>query len=123
MKALLASSVTALLIAAFPCHQSELSAAQTGSFFDGKTITMIQGRNAGNLGDLRVRAVTANLPRFIPGNPTLVNDYMPGAGGKKAVNRLYRSVSADGLTIATSARPLSRLPCSNRPAFNTTSIV
>jgi tripartite-type tricarboxylate transporter receptor subunit TctC len=61
---------------------------------------MIQGRSAGNLGDLRVRAVASNLPRFIPGHPTVVNEYMPGAGGKKAINHLYRSVPADGLTMA-----------------------
>jgi tripartite-type tricarboxylate transporter receptor subunit TctC len=51
------------------------------------------------LGDLRVRVVLAHLPRFIPGKPAVVNEYMPGAGGKKALNHLYRVAPPDGLTI------------------------
>lgn len=101
MRPVLASFAGALSLTAVVLFlRSEAPAAQTGSFFEGKTITMIQGRDAGNLGDMRVRAVNANLPRFIPGHPTIVNEYMPGAGGKKAANHLYHSASADGLRIA-----------------------
>jgi tripartite-type tricarboxylate transporter receptor subunit TctC len=54
------------------------------SFFQGKTITIIQGRDPGGTGDLRVRALVPFLQKHIPGNPTIVNEYMPGGGSRKA---------------------------------------
>lgn len=72
--------------------------AQT-DFYKGKTITIIQGREPGALGDMRVRAVIPFLQKFIPGNPTIVTEFMPGGGGRKATNHIYRSVRPDGLTI------------------------
>jgi tripartite-type tricarboxylate transporter receptor subunit TctC len=68
-------------------------------FYRGKTITVIQGRDPGGTGDLRVKAVTSILPKHIPGNPTIINEYMAGAGGRKATNHIYRTVRPDGLTI------------------------
>lgn len=69
-------------------------------FFQDKTITIIQGRRPGGLGDVRTRAVMNLLSEHIPGKPTIVTQYLPGAGGRKAANRLYRSVKPDGLTLA-----------------------
>src|SRR3990167_574463 len=68
-------------------------------FYQGKTITMIHGRDPGGTGDLRVRAVIPFLQKYIPGNPTIVTEYMPGAGSRKAANHIYKGVRPDGLTI------------------------
>ncbi|MGH7775309.1 MAG: hypothetical protein ACREQA_24035 [Candidatus Binatia bacterium] len=68
-------------------------------FYQGKTITIIQGREPGGTGDMRVRAALPYLRKYIPGNPTIVTEYMPGAGGRKAANHIYRGVRPDGLTI------------------------
>jgi tripartite-type tricarboxylate transporter receptor subunit TctC len=73
--------------------------AQT-PFYQGKTITIIQGRDPGGTGDLRVRALFPFLQKYIPGNPTLVSEYMPGGGGRKAANVIYNSAKPDGLTLA-----------------------
>ena len=67
--------------------------------YQGKTITVVQGRDPGGTGDLRVKAVLSILQKHIPGNPTIVNEYMPGGGGRKATNYIYRSARPDGLTI------------------------
>jgi tripartite-type tricarboxylate transporter receptor subunit TctC len=69
------------------------------SFFKGKTIAIIQGRDPGGTGDLRVRALVPFLQKYIPGNPTIVMEFMPGGGSRKAANHLFRSARADGLTI------------------------
>jgi tripartite-type tricarboxylate transporter receptor subunit TctC len=69
------------------------------SFFKGKTITIIQGRDPGGTGDLRVRALVPFLQKYIPGNPTIVMEFMPGGGSRKAGNHLFRSARPDGLTI------------------------
>ena len=69
------------------------------AFYKGKTIRLIQGREAGGSGDIRSRAVTPFLQKYIPGNPTIVSEYMPGGGGRKAANYLFSSARPDGLTI------------------------
>ncbi len=69
------------------------------SFYEGKTVTIIQGRDPGGTGDMRVRAMQPFLKKYIPGNPNIVVEYMPGGGSRKAANHVFRSTSADGLTI------------------------
>lgn len=70
-------------------------------FYQGKTITVIQGREPGGTGDLRARAVTQFLQKYIPGNPTIVHEYMPGGGGLRAANHMYAAARPDGLTIGS----------------------
>jgi tripartite-type tricarboxylate transporter receptor subunit TctC len=67
--------------------------------YEGKTITIIQGRGPGGTGDLRVKAVIPFLKKYIPGQPAIVSEYMTGGGGTKAANHIYRNASRDGLTI------------------------
>jgi len=69
------------------------------AFYEGKTITIIHGRGPGGTGDLRVKAVIPFLKKYIPGQPTIINEYMTGGGGTKAANHIYRVASRDGLTI------------------------
>jgi len=68
-------------------------------FFKGKTISIVQGRDPGGTGDMRVRAMIPFLQKYIPGNPNVVSEYMPGGGGRKAANHVYRSARPDGLMI------------------------
>ena len=68
-------------------------------FFKGKTITVIQGTEAGGSSDMLTRAVLPYLKKYIPGEPTVVSEYMPGAGGLKAVNHVYKNARPDGLTM------------------------
>lgn len=77
---------------------SSEASSQT-SFYEGKTITIISGRGPGGLADLRVRSMIPFLQKYIPGNPTIVLQSMPGAGGRKAANHIYQVASPDGLTI------------------------
>jgi tripartite-type tricarboxylate transporter receptor subunit TctC len=68
-------------------------------FYRGKTIRIVHGRDAGGSGDLRVKALVPFLQKHIPGNPTIVHEFMPGGGGRKAGNYVYGSAAPDGLTI------------------------
>ena len=54
------------------------------NFFQGKTITLIRGSTPGGVGERRARSVIPYLTKHIPGNPTVVMEFMPGAGGRKA---------------------------------------
>jgi tripartite-type tricarboxylate transporter receptor subunit TctC len=75
-----------------------LASGQT-PFYAGKNIVLVIGTDAGGSGDLRTRAVLPVLKRHIPGQPNIVVQYMPGAGGRKAANHMYTSVRPDGLTM------------------------
>jgi hypothetical protein len=70
-------------------------------FYQGKTITVIVSSDAGGTSDLRVKSLVPYLQKYIPGNPTVVVDYMPGGGGRKAANHVFRSVKPDGLMIGS----------------------
>jgi len=75
------------------------SASAQAPFYEGKTITIVQGREPGDAGDMRVKATLPFIQKYIPGNPTIVSEYMPGGGGRKTANHLYRTAKPDGLTI------------------------
>jgi tripartite-type tricarboxylate transporter receptor subunit TctC len=72
--------------------------AQT-SFYQDKNITVVAATNAGGTADLRIRTVISSLRKHIPGNPNIVVEYMPGGGGRKAANHVFRTVRPDGLTL------------------------
>ena len=68
-------------------------------FYRGKLITLIQDSTPGGVGQLRTQALIPVLEKHIPGNPRIVVQFMPGAGGRKAANHLYSVAAKDGLTI------------------------
>jgi tripartite-type tricarboxylate transporter receptor subunit TctC len=68
-------------------------------FYQGKTITVIATTAPGGTGDMRVKALVPTLRKHIPGNPTIVIEYMDGGGGRKGANYLYRNAKPDGLTL------------------------
>jgi tripartite-type tricarboxylate transporter receptor subunit TctC len=56
--------------------------AQT-PFYQGKTITIINGNPPGGTADRRMRVFMPFLKKYIPGEPTILAEYMAGAGGRK----------------------------------------
>jgi tripartite-type tricarboxylate transporter receptor subunit TctC len=70
-------------------------------FYQGKTVTVIVSSDAGGTSDIRVKSLMPYLQKNIPGNPTIVVEYMPGGGGRKAANHVFRTVRPDGLTIGS----------------------
>ena len=67
--------------------------------YQGKNITILRGGEPGGSGDMQARALIPFLKKYIPGNPTIVIENMPGAAGMKAVNHAYSTAKPDGLTI------------------------
>ena len=89
------------LVALLICFASS-SVFSQASFYQGKTITIIRGSAPGGVGEMRTRAVANYMKKHVPGSPTVVIEFMPGAGGTKAANHLYRGgARADGLVIGS----------------------
>jgi tripartite-type tricarboxylate transporter receptor subunit TctC len=76
------------------------SRAQT-PFYQDKTITVILGGPPAGSADLRTRAVINVLRKHIPGNPTIVMQYMGSGGGRQAANHVFKVAKPDGLTIGS----------------------
>ena len=70
-------------------------------FYKGKTVVILASTAPGGTGDLRARAVVPFLQKYLPGNPTVVIEYMGGGGGRRGANHVYKSVRPDGLTIGS----------------------
>jgi tripartite-type tricarboxylate transporter receptor subunit TctC len=68
-------------------------------FYRGKTITILIGVGAGGEYDLQARLVGKYLSRYIPGNPTVVEQNMTGASGLKLINYLAGVAPHDGTYI------------------------
>jgi tripartite-type tricarboxylate transporter receptor subunit TctC len=92
------------------------SALSQTPYYAGKTITILRGGGPGGSGEFQSRALMPYLQKYIPGNPTIVMEYMPGAGGRKAANYFY-TAKPDGLKIASAGAmipgPILGLPGSN----------
>ncbi len=68
-------------------------------FYKGKTIRVIIGYSAGGTNDLWARAVARFWSKYIPGNPDVIVQNMPGAATMIAANYIYSVGKADGLTL------------------------
>jgi tripartite-type tricarboxylate transporter receptor subunit TctC len=86
-----------LLMLTWPSRWTE--AAEPGSFYDGKTITMIISTSPGGATDIAGRLVGRYLGKYIPGHPNIIAQNMPGAGGIVSANYLFNVAKPDGLTI------------------------
>ena len=109
--------VVSMLIAAI-CSLSlfvHSSISQT-PYYAGKTIIIVRGGGAGGSGEFQSRALMPYLKKYIPGNPTIMMEFMDGGAGRKAANYLY-TAKPDGLKIGSPGNmlpgPILGLPGSN----------
>jgi tripartite-type tricarboxylate transporter receptor subunit TctC len=68
-------------------------------FFRGKTVKLVVSSSPGGGYDTYARAIARHLAAFIPGEPDVIVQNMPGAGGIKAGNYLYQVAEQDGTVI------------------------
>jgi tripartite-type tricarboxylate transporter receptor subunit TctC len=75
------------------------SAHAQAPFYQGKTITIIVGTKSGDAYDLYPRMLAEFMPKYIPGNPNIIIQNVPGAASMIAANQVYNVAKPDGLTI------------------------
>src|SRR6185312_15985188 len=69
------------------------------NFYQGKTVKVIVGTAPGGGYDQWARLMAQHIGKHIPGNPTVVVQNMPGAGGAVAANYIYGVAKPDALTL------------------------
>ena len=67
--------------------------------FQGKTLNMLIGAEAGGGTDIFGRIIAPFLSRYLPGKPAIVPRNMPGANGIVALNYFVKQVKPDGYTF------------------------
>jgi tripartite-type tricarboxylate transporter receptor subunit TctC len=69
-------------------------------FYKGKTLKIVVGNSAGGGSDLNARMLARFLGKYIPGEPRIVVENMPGASSLKSVQYLDNGAATDGTVIA-----------------------
>src|SRR5690554_2314744 len=94
MRAIHAAILLPLTIASFG------GPACADDFYRGKTVTLLVGFTPGGGYDLNARAVARFLGKYIPGNPNVFVQNMPGAGSLTALRALDATQPKDGTVVA-----------------------
>jgi hypothetical protein len=90
--------VTLIGVAALGSWHSS-AAGQGLPSFKGKTITMLIGSEPGGGTDAAGRLIALHLRKYLPGEPNIVVQNMPGASGITVLNYFVRRTVPDGLTV------------------------
>jgi tripartite-type tricarboxylate transporter receptor subunit TctC len=103
------------LIAGLPSAAIGQSVEQ---FYRGRTMTLVVGTSPGGINDISARLVARHLGRFIPGNPTIIVQNVPGGGGLVTANRIFNASERDGSVIAKLERAVPQLAIQGHPNAN-----
>ena len=89
------------LAALFYCAVGAASAAaqDPAAFYKTHTLTLGSPNSPGGGYDIYLRVLARHLGKYIPGNPTVVVQNVPAAGGMTLANQLYNTLPKDGSYI------------------------
>ena len=82
----------------FSLATAQVSQAQE-PFYKGKQIRIVVGLSTGGGYDRAARLLARYMGKYIPGNPDLLVQNMPGAGSVTAANYVWGVAKPDGLTL------------------------
>jgi tripartite-type tricarboxylate transporter receptor subunit TctC len=85
-------------VAAISLASARPAAAQSFSL-KGKSVTMLIGSEPGGGTDASGRLIARYLAKYLPGEPTMVVQNMPGAGGMTSLNHVVLKTPPDGLLV------------------------
>jgi tripartite-type tricarboxylate transporter receptor subunit TctC len=105
-----------ILASAASALSTPATAQSVAEFYAGKSVNVLIGFSAGGGYDIYARTLARFMGRYIPGNPRLLPQNMPGAGSLRAVNFLYSVAPKDGTSIGHFAPGVMFEPLLGRPS-------
>jgi tripartite-type tricarboxylate transporter receptor subunit TctC len=101
--------IAAVVVVVTALAASRAPAETVEDFYRGKRLTITVGYGPGGGYDVFARLLARHLGRFIPGNPPIIVQNMPGAGSLIAANYLYAIAPKDGTAFGLFARDMPLL--------------
>src|SRR5262249_19147069 len=108
--------LAALLAAYVGILASGGNGAAQAPVYAGKQIRMVVASGAGGGYDTYARFLARHMSKYIPGNPAIINQNMPGAAGMTATNWAYTVAPRDGTIILATYNALMAEPLYGNPA-------
>jgi tripartite-type tricarboxylate transporter receptor subunit TctC len=81
-------------------------ADEVADFYRGKQVTLYVGFSPGGGYDAYARLLARHLGKYIPGNPMVLVQNLPGAGSLRAANYIYSVAPKDGTAFGLFARDM-----------------
>lgn len=106
IRPIVAAAATSALLSAV-CAAPVAGAADLAGFYEGRKVTVVVAYPSGGMYGLTSQLITRHLGKHIPGNPTLVPQYMPGAGGTKGANYVFNAAARDGGVLAVLSKDVA----------------
>lgn len=101
--------IIAVVLAFVALADRPAQAQSVEDFYRGRRLTLTVGYGPGGGYDLFARLLARHLGRFLPGNPAIIVQNMPGAGSLIAANYLYTIAPKDGTAFGLIARDMPLL--------------
>jgi tripartite-type tricarboxylate transporter receptor subunit TctC len=104
------STIAAVFTIAILLRGEQAFAAEPSAFYRDKKLTFLVGGDPGGTYDIYARLLSRHITRYVPGNPSVVFQYITGAGSVIAMNYLYNSGPQDGTVIIAPNRTAPFVP-------------
>ncbi|HEX2931985.1 MAG TPA: tripartite tricarboxylate transporter substrate-binding protein [Candidatus Binatia bacterium] len=85
---------------------ASLDEKAVANFYRNKTLRIIVGFTAGGGYDQYSRLIGRHLSKYIPGNPNVIVDNMPGVGSIIAANHMFNAAPKDGTVVGNISGPI-----------------
>lgn len=112
-----ATRVLGMLGVAMIAMQGAAQADPVEDFYAKNRVTITVGGTSQGGYAIYARTLAQFLPDYIPGHPTIIVQFMPGAGSLRAANYLYNVARKDGTEIGA-----FEMPILTQPLYDPTSI-
>ncbi len=100
----------AALLALFCAQPSARAQDAVADFYRGKQVQVRIGSAPGSGYDIAARLVAAHIGKYIPGNPNVIVQNVPGAGSLTLTNQLYNTAARDGTVIGAVTNGMPTAP-------------
>ncbi len=96
--------VTLTVIAVVGLCGAAASQSGVADFYRGKTVRILIGFGPGGSSSFYGEILARYMGRYLPGNPTMITQHMPGAGGLTVANYVNSRSPRDGTEFAITSR-------------------
>jgi tripartite-type tricarboxylate transporter receptor subunit TctC len=104
------------IVSLFMLSAHAATADSVEDFYKANPVNIVVGSGAGGGYDAYTRVLARTMPKYIPGNPKVVVQNMPGASGIKALNHIYAVAPHDGTVFSAAANTMPLDPLFGGPA-------